>query len=71
VQFTRTDGRVGVQNGTTGIIEAIDGTNLAVRLAGPESKVINFDAASWGHFRHGYAGTVYKGQGDTLDQTYS
>ena len=21
-------------------------------------------------FRHGYAGTIYKGQGDTLDQTY-
>jgi ATP-dependent exoDNAse (exonuclease V) alpha subunit len=70
VQFTATDRRVGVENGVTGIIEAIDGTHLAVKLAGPAGKVINFDAASFDHFRHGYAGTVYKGQGDTLDQTY-
>ena len=24
----------------------------------------------FGQFRHGYAGTIYKGQGRTLDQTY-
>ena len=70
IQFTGTDRRVGVENGVTGIIEAIDGTHLAVRLDGPEGKTINFDAANFDHFRHGYAGTVWKGQGDTLDQTY-
>jgi ATP-dependent exoDNAse (exonuclease V) alpha subunit len=70
VQFTGTDRRLGVENGAAGIIEAIDGTHLAVRLAGPEGKTITFDAANFGHFRHGYAGTVWKGQGDTLDQTY-
>src|SRR6185312_3247425 len=29
-----------------------------------------FDAARFDKFRHGYAGTIYKGQGRTLDQTY-
>ena len=29
-----------------------------------------FDAAEFQGFRHGYAGTIYKGQGRTLDQTY-
>ena len=70
IQFTGTDRRVGVENGVTGIIEAIDGTHIAIRLACPQGKTINFDAASFNHFRHGYAGTVWKGQGDTLDQTY-
>ncbi len=27
-------------------------------------------AGEFGQFRHGYAGTIYKGQGRTLDQTY-
>jgi hypothetical protein len=70
VQFTDTDNRRGIVNGTVGTILAIDGTHLAVRLAGPEGQTINFDAASFDHFRHGYAGTVWKGQGDTLDCTY-
>ena len=29
-----------------------------------------FDASEFKDFRHGYAGTIYKGQGRTLDQTY-
>ena len=29
-----------------------------------------FDADAFRTFRHGYAGTIYKGQGRTLDQTY-
>ena len=68
VQFTGNDDRIGVSNGLTGTIEAIDGTHLAVKLA--DGKTINFDGASFQSFRHGYAGTVWKGQGDTLDQTY-
>jgi Ti-type conjugative transfer relaxase TraA len=70
IQFTGSDKRAGIDNGTTGTILAIDGTHLAVTLDGSEGKTINFDAATFDHFRHGYAGTVHKGQGDTLDQTY-
>ncbi len=70
IQFTATDKRRGIDNGVAGTIEAIDGTHLAVKLDGPEGKVINFDAAAFDKFRHGYAGTIYRGQGKTLDQTY-
>jgi ATP-dependent exoDNAse (exonuclease V) alpha subunit len=70
VQFTGTDKRIGVKNGNAGTIEAIDGTHLAVKLDGKAGKVINFDAATFDQFRHGYAGTIYRGQGRTLDQTY-
>jgi hypothetical protein len=54
----------------TGTIIAVDGSHLAVRLDGRRPRTINFDAASFDKFRHGYAGTIYKGQGETLDQTY-
>jgi Ti-type conjugative transfer relaxase TraA len=70
IQFTATDKKAGIFNGAAGTVEAIDGTHLAVRLDGRKPKVINFDAASFDKFRHGYAGTVYKSQGRTLDQTY-
>lgn len=70
IQFTATDNRAGIHNGRAGTVMAIDGTHLAVQLDGRESKTINFDAASFDQFRHGYAGTIYRGQGRTLDQTY-
>jgi Ti-type conjugative transfer relaxase TraA len=70
IQFTGTDKPAGIVNGAAGTIEAIDGTHIAVKLDGKHPKTINFDAASFDQFRHGYAGTIYRGQGRTLDQTY-
>jgi Ti-type conjugative transfer relaxase TraA len=70
IRFTKTDKNAGIFNGAVGTIEAIDGTVLSVRLDGRRPKVIGFDAAALAHFRHGYAGTIYGGQGRTLDQTY-
>ena len=70
IQFTGTDKPAGIVNGAAGTIEAIDGTHIAVKLDGKQPKTINFDAASFDQFRHGYAGTIYRGQGRTLDQTY-
>jgi Ti-type conjugative transfer relaxase TraA len=70
IQFTGTDKVQGIHNGVAGTIAAIEGTHLAVRLDGQRGKIINFDAANFDQFRHGYAGTIYKGQGKTLDQTY-
>ena len=70
IRFTAGDRKLGVDNNSTGTIMAIDGTHLAVRLDGAEGKTINFDAASFDGFRHAYAGTIYAGQGSTLDQVY-
>jgi Ti-type conjugative transfer relaxase TraA len=70
IQFTGTDKKQGIHNGRAGTIAAIDGTHIAVRLDGRQPKTINFDAANFDKFRHGYAGTIYKAQGRTLDQTY-
>jgi ATP-dependent exoDNAse (exonuclease V) alpha subunit len=70
IQFTGTDKRAGLMNGSAGTIETIDGTEITMKLDGRKGATITFDAAAFDKFRHGYAGTIYRGQGRTLDQTY-
>ena len=84
IQFTgtaarREDRQAGIVNGGVGTIRAIEGDRVTVLLDGkpgaPE-RVVSFvagddyTAGEFDKFRHGYAGTIYKGQGRTLDQTY-
>jgi Ti-type conjugative transfer relaxase TraA len=70
IQFTGTDKSKGLFNGAGGAIERIEGDTIAVRLDGRGEKRVEFDAKEFKDFRHGYAGTIYKGQGRTLDETY-
>jgi hypothetical protein len=70
LQFTATDKKHGVFNGAAGHITAIEGNAITVQLDGKQAKHLTFDAGEFKGFRHGYAGTVYKGQGRTLDQTF-
>ena len=75
VQFTDTDKRAGIYNGNAGTITAIDerSSRLSAVLDAPASgkgREVSWSAAEFPGFRHGYAGTIYKGQGKTLDHTY-
>jgi Ti-type conjugative transfer relaxase TraA len=70
IQFTATDKRAGIFTGGAGTIEAIEGSQVTVKLDGRQANTITFDAKTFDNFRHGYAGTIYRGQGRTLDQTY-
>jgi len=70
IQLTGTDKRQGLFNGQAGTIQEINGTRLTVALDGKASRMVEFDAATFQDFRHGYAGTIYKGQGRTIDETY-
>lgn len=76
VQFTDTAKNLGVYNGNAGVITGLDADTgrVSVRLdaaAGKEGRVVSWSAADgFEGFRHGYAGTIYKGQGKTLDHTY-
>ena len=70
IQFTGTEKRAEIINGAMGRIERIEGTTLSVKLAGGTGALITVDTATFGQFRHGYAGTVYRGQGQTFDETY-
>ncbi|MGI4794314.1 MAG: Ti-type conjugative transfer relaxase TraA, partial [Janthinobacterium lividum] len=73
------DGRngVAVKNGTLGTVleVASGGERLTVRLdgAGQEEKdgrMVTFDARDYAHIDHGYAATVHKAQGVTVDRAH-
>ena len=74
VQFTDTDKRRHIYNGNAGTITGLDAGSgqITARLdaAGGAGREVTWSADEFEGFRHGYAGTIYKGQGKTLDRTY-
>jgi Ti-type conjugative transfer relaxase TraA len=75
VQFTDTDKKLHIYNGNAGVITGIDVRTgqISARLdaaAGAPGREVVWAAAEFSGFRHGYAGTIYKGQGKTLGHTY-
>ena len=75
VQFTDTDKKRHIYNGNAGVITGIDARNGEVTAqldaaAGAAGREVTWAAAEFEGFRHGYVGTIYKGQGKTLDHTY-
>ena len=75
VQFTDTDKGVGVVNGNVGRIARIERFTQRVTVeldaaGGKPGRTVSWTGASFSGVRHGYAGTIYKGQGKTLDHTY-
>ena len=75
MQFTDTDKKRHIYNGNAGVITGLDARTgqVTARLdaaAGAPGREVTWDVAGFQGFRHGYAGTIYKGQGKTLDHTY-
>jgi Ti-type conjugative transfer relaxase TraA len=83
VQVTETLRSARLWNGNAGVITGIDaGTGrITARLdggggaggapgQGRTGREVSWLASEFTGFRHGYAGTIYKGQGKTLDHTY-
>jgi hypothetical protein len=70
VQFTDTDKKAHIYNGNVGTIIGIDARTGELRARLDSGRAVSWSAAEFPGFRHGYAGTIYKGQGKTLDHTY-
>ena len=68
VYFLKNDRQLGVLNGTLGQIESIKGSEMVVRL--DDGRRVAFDTQQYAHLDHGYAGTVHKGQGVTVDRAH-
>jgi len=71
------DGRggVAVKNGTLGTVEGIEaGGRLTVRLDGAgadgSARRVTFSVRDYGHVDHGYAATIHKAQGVTVDRAH-
>jgi len=73
VQFSDTLRSAKIYNGNAGTITGIDADTGVIRatLDGSSAgREVVWSASEFAGFRHGYAGTIYKGQGKTLDHTY-
>ncbi|HEY6455520.1 MAG TPA: Ti-type conjugative transfer relaxase TraA [Steroidobacteraceae bacterium] len=66
--FLRNEKSLGVKNGSLGTIEALRGDMLQVRLDGGERVAV--DTRFYRDLDYGYAATVYKAQGSTVDRSY-
>jgi Ti-type conjugative transfer relaxase TraA len=74
VYFLRNERGLGVRNGTLGTLERIEGERLGVRLDGADGagtgRAVTFGLAEYADLDHGYAATVHKNQGATVDQAH-
>jgi Ti-type conjugative transfer relaxase TraA len=72
--FLKNERSLGVKNGTLGTVERIAGTALVVRLDGPggagTGRAVAFDLKDYAEIDHGYAATVHKSQGVTVERTH-
>ncbi|AIL13634.1 hypothetical protein IM40_09300 (plasmid) [Candidatus Paracaedimonas acanthamoebae] len=62
--------RVGVKNGTLGVIESFDLKRQTVEVRLHDGRLVGFDSKSYDSLTHGYAVTINKSQGATFDHTY-
>lgn len=70
IVFTRNDKDISVKNGMLGtVITARDG-QISVALDGDKNRLVRFDPGAFRNFDHGYAVTIHKSQGATVDQSY-
>jgi Ti-type conjugative transfer relaxase TraA len=74
VYFLRNDRGLGVKNGTLGTLIGIDaaGEQLTVQVvgAGSTGRTVTFGLGDYGHIDHGYAATMHKSQGVTVDRAH-
>lgn len=57
-----------VKNGTLATLTKIEGEQFTVRLDGEDKRQVSFNLKDYNHIDHGYAATVHKSQGITVDR---
>jgi hypothetical protein len=66
--FLRNERSLGVKNGTLGEVQSVTQARLAVLL--DDGRSIGFDLKDYSNIDHGYAATVHKAQGVTVDRVH-
>lgn len=68
VMFLKNERELGVKNGTLGSVQTVTQIRMAVML--DDGRSIAFDVKDYAHVDHGYAATVHKSQGVTVDRVH-
>ena len=68
VMFLQNDRGLGVKNGTLGTIEDVNPNSIAVQT--DDGRSVRFDFKDYNRLDHGYAATIHKAQGMTVDRTH-
>ena len=73
IVFLKNDRELGVKNGTLGTVEAAEAGRLTVEIDGGEKasrERVTVEAHAYAAIDHGYAVTVHKAQGATVDRAF-
>ena len=66
IMFLRNEREMGVKNGSLGTVQNVDRMRMAVML--DDGRNVAFDFKDYAHVDHGYAATIHKAQGMTVDR---
>jgi len=68
VMFLQNERGLGVKNGTLGIVEQVSAQSMTVQT--DDSRSIRFELKDYDRIDHGYAATIHKAQGMTVDRAH-
>ena len=68
VMFLQNDRGRGVKNGTLGTVAQVDRQAMSVRT--DDGRAVRFDLKDYNRIDHGYAATIHKAQGMTVDRVH-
>jgi Ti-type conjugative transfer relaxase TraA len=68
IMFLKNERGLGVKNGSLGTVQNLTASRMAVTL--DDGRSIAFDTRDYAHVDHGYAATVHKAQGMTVDRVH-
>lgn len=68
IMFLKNERSLGVKNGSLGRVESLTAARMAVQL--DDGRSVAFDVKDYNQVDHGYAATIHKAQGVTVDRAH-
>jgi Ti-type conjugative transfer relaxase TraA len=68
VMFLQNERGLGVKNGTLGTVKNVSAQSMTVQI--DDDRSVRFDLRDYDRIDHGYAATIHKAQGMTVDRTH-